>query len=509
MNDKKNLDEIISNNIPQIETEKTKTLDNLSNKELIILFLQNLFFKKLKKDNFLFDYYKEENDILQDYASFLFEDDENSQIKKSNKIYDNIPTINNNDNNKNKQNINYTNINSDNYILSITDKKFITKKDIKEKINSDYQFDIYDEFNLYNTLYFEGKLGTVSVEWSKRMTLCAGTFQVKDFLPLIRLSEPLLKFRELKEVRETLIHEMIHAYNYVLKHDLKDDSSGHGVNFKNKMNEINSKTEFNITIFHKFYDEVDFHRNHIWRCNGKCKDFQPYFGYVKRAMNRAPSKSDNWWGAHQKNCGGDFIKISQPEKKIKNKNVNNKDIKNMLEGIEKKELEKNNKDTIDKKIMKKKKKSQSVKVIKKKKENNINLSHEKEKKMNEKDSLENYNTLDKYFNININEEEKDKFDFINNIKVLDLQKENNFEEKSKINNMKENNINIKDKNIDKFEVDESKVLIESNIYLNEFPRDREDLRREISADKIEKINKRKKNDKNNFNKENEKFIGIL
>ena len=47
----------------------------------------------------------------------------------------------------------------------MTEKKFITKKDIKDINNSDYQFDIYDEFNLFNNLYFEGKLGTVSVEW--------------------------------------------------------------------------------------------------------------------------------------------------------------------------------------------------------------------------------------------------------------------------------------------------------------------------------------------------------
>lgn len=32
-------------------------------------------------------------------------------------------------------------------------------------------------------------------------------------------------------------------------------------------------------------------------------------------MNRAPGKNDLWYSDHQKKCGGQFIKISEPEKK--------------------------------------------------------------------------------------------------------------------------------------------------------------------------------------------------
>jgi SprT-like domain-contaning protein Spartan len=40
---------------------------------------------------------------------------------------------------------------------------------------------------------------------------------------------------------------------------------------------------------------------------------------VKRTSNRAPGKNDRWWPQHQQNCGGTFIKVKEPEKKVKNK----------------------------------------------------------------------------------------------------------------------------------------------------------------------------------------------
>uniref|UniRef100_A0A183CPY2 Crossover junction endonuclease MUS81 n=1 Tax=Globodera pallida TaxID=36090 RepID=A0A183CPY2_GLOPA len=52
-----------------------------------------------------------------------------------------------------------------------------------------------------------------------------------------------------------------------------------------------------------------------WRCTGPCKDRQPFFGWVKRAMNRAPSANDLWWTTHQASCSGEFVKVKEPEKK--------------------------------------------------------------------------------------------------------------------------------------------------------------------------------------------------
>jgi predicted SprT family Zn-dependent metalloprotease len=187
-------------------------------------------------------------------------------------------------------------------------------------INSSQQeedFDVYDYFAVYNDLYFDGKLGCVRLEWSKRMTTCAGIFYTKSTEYIIRLSEPLLKFRTIKEIKETLLHEMIHAWVQIEHLDQRDDRSGHGYNFKTKMYEINKSTGFNITVYHTFHDEVSYHKKHVWRCDGECKNKHPYYGYVRRAMNRAPGKNDLWWDQHLKTCGGKFIKIEEPENKKK------------------------------------------------------------------------------------------------------------------------------------------------------------------------------------------------
>lgn len=44
----------------------------------------------------------------------------------------------------------------------------------------------------------------------------------------------------------------------------------------------------------------------------------PYFGLVKRAMNRPPGPADTWYQQHQETCGGDFIKIVAPLEKVRN-----------------------------------------------------------------------------------------------------------------------------------------------------------------------------------------------
>lgn len=64
---------------------------------------------------------------------------------------------------------------------------------------------------------------------------------------------------------------------------------------------------------------MDHHRKHWWQCNGPCRHRPPFFGLVKRAMNRAPGPNDNWWADHQANCNGNFIKIKEPEKPLKKK----------------------------------------------------------------------------------------------------------------------------------------------------------------------------------------------
>lgn len=74
---------------------------------------------------------------------------------------------------------------------------------------------------------------------------------------------------------------------------------------------INISTFFQI--YHSFHDEVDVYRQHWWRCNGPCQNRKPYFGFVKRAMNRAPSHLDPWWEDHRRTCGGTYTKVKEPE----------------------------------------------------------------------------------------------------------------------------------------------------------------------------------------------------
>ena len=76
--------------------------------------------------------------------------------------------------------------------------------------------DIYEFFNYYNTFFFEGRLERCYVEWSQRMTLCAGTCTHSSHQSCtIRLSAPILKYRTANELKETLLHEMIHAFPFL------------------------------------------------------------------------------------------------------------------------------------------------------------------------------------------------------------------------------------------------------------------------------------------------------
>ncbi|XP_066239223.1 DNA-dependent metalloprotease SPRTN isoform X1 [Saccopteryx leptura] len=173
--------------------------------------------------------------------------------------------------------------------------------------------DLQALFMQFNDRFFWGQLEAVEVKWSRRMTLCAGicTYEGKGGMCSIRLSEPLLKLRPRKDLVETLLHEMIHAYLFVTNND--KDREGHGPEFCKHMHRINHLTGAHITIYHTFHDEVDEYRQHWWRCDGSCQFRKPYYGYVKRATNRAPSAHDHWWAEHQNTCGGTYIKIKEPE----------------------------------------------------------------------------------------------------------------------------------------------------------------------------------------------------
>jgi hypothetical protein len=191
--------------------------------------------------------------------------------------------------------------------------------------STDPIIDIHELFSLYNTLYFRSLLlPRVEVSWSPRLTLCAGICELvrdpqngnKYTRIRLKLSEPLLKFRPRTDVVDTLLHEAIHAYFFVTtswRHSRGEDGTGHGEGFLLLSDAVNNHGGYGVSVFHTFHDEVDSYRTHVWECDGPCKTRAPFFGLVKRSMNRAPGKGDSWWAGHVEACGGSFTKIAEPE----------------------------------------------------------------------------------------------------------------------------------------------------------------------------------------------------
>lgn len=58
---------------------------------------------------------------------------------------------------------------------------------------------------------------------------------------------------------------------------------------------------------------MNLYKQHWWKCTGLCKDRPPFFGMVKRSMNRAPGPTDTWWSQHKATCNGSFVKVKEPE----------------------------------------------------------------------------------------------------------------------------------------------------------------------------------------------------
>lgn len=144
-------------------------------------------------------------------------------------------------------------------------------------------------------------------------------------------AQPLLSLRPTRDLKSTLLHEMIHAWIMVNRLQRQDgDPSGHGRVFHAKAAEINvSSVEdphrplrgYAVTQYHSMIDEVEHYRQHHWRCE-KCGN------EVRRAMNRAPQPADCRhrvgqvgcrdpncrYCSHRRVCGGSYIKVKEPQK---------------------------------------------------------------------------------------------------------------------------------------------------------------------------------------------------
>ena len=173
--------------------------------------------------------------------------------------------------------------------------------------------DLHALFLEFNQTFFWGRLVMCEVRWSPRMYTCAGIcrYSPRERFCTIGISIPLLKLRPRKDLVETLLHEMIHAFLFIT--DNNDNHDGHGPEFHKHMYRINAATGANISVYHTFHDEVELYKQHWWRCDGPCTKRPPFYGFVKRTMNRAPGPRDRWWPQHQQSCGGSFTKVKEPD----------------------------------------------------------------------------------------------------------------------------------------------------------------------------------------------------
>ena len=85
-------------------------------------------------------------------------------------------------------------------------------------------------FAQYNLLYFQGEIPSYRIAYNARFSNLAGRISYKP--PLIELS-PKHLVGKLDELRQTLLHEMIHAWLHAL-----GKNPGHTATFKKKMREL-------------------------------------------------------------------------------------------------------------------------------------------------------------------------------------------------------------------------------------------------------------------------------
>ncbi|XP_002932491.3 sprT-like domain-containing protein Spartan [Xenopus tropicalis] len=121
--------------------------------------------------------------------------------------------------------------------------------------------DIHVLFEEFNAKFFGGQLPPIDLKWSNRLSSTAGLciYNTRTGICKLRLNKPLLELRARKDT---------------------------------------------VQIYHDFNQEYESLKRHWWKCNGPCQEV------VKRLTDRTPGTK-----AHKRKCGGDFIKIQEPENK--------------------------------------------------------------------------------------------------------------------------------------------------------------------------------------------------
>ena len=151
------------------------------------------------------------------------------------------------------------------YNCSITNKTLLLKSSLSV-VSPDWETldptpDIQELFIDFNDRFFNGKLAFCFVTWSsselpidESHEWAGKCYYDKQFSRAqITLSEPILKRRSRRDLVETLLHEMIHAYLFMTR----GVTDGHCQEFVYHMNRINEECGSDITVYHSFHDEVD------------------------------------------------------------------------------------------------------------------------------------------------------------------------------------------------------------------------------------------------------------
>jgi len=123
--------------------------------------------------------------------------------------------------------------------------------------------------------YFDDCLPPISIVWSSRLTASAGMFvsrvgprsrsvprEIRQGASrIIRLSAPLLREQPMEEIVRTLAHEMIHQWQF----DVRHCRPSHGRDFLARMHHMNHDG-LGVSLYHHLDEAVQSWNRYAWQC---------------------------------------------------------------------------------------------------------------------------------------------------------------------------------------------------------------------------------------------------
>ncbi|CAL4938288.1 unnamed protein product [Urochloa decumbens] len=185
--------------------------------------------------------------------------------------------------------------------------------------------DVSELFCHYNSLYFRDSLWSCAVSWAED-PLPGRDVSTCDYYPggggcIILLSKSLCECHDESDLKNALLHEMIHAY--ICIKDNNSDHSDHGAKFRKLMNTINLSSVddphrpvdgYSITLLHEIRKKY-----YHYKCQS-CGDL------IKSIKMRLPSGDDCiegkgvddpcqnakcHWHRHKQRCSGSYCRAQE------------------------------------------------------------------------------------------------------------------------------------------------------------------------------------------------------